>query len=198
MCNEIERMRNDLDVIQEAIGAKLPFGRKDVGLNLLLAAAGVLTAIIAWVVPKAMIQWSVLPILAAAIPMLMAMRKRSMDGSLQAARRREYRLDWLVCVVILAIVIPYLLWERHQGVSSRLTAAGACVLFSGMTCAVLGLTSPGRRCYWGSALPLIMWGFLIPGESLRQMAVGCGITCIFAGLLAAAIQAWQLRREERA
>lgn len=198
MGTEFERLRGDLNVIQQTVGVDHPLAWKDVTPHLLLVLAGGCMAVTAWLVPIAFVRLSALPVAAAAIPSLLALRKKPTDDARQFAHRREDRLAWRVTLVLLVVIVPYLLWERRLAISAQMTAGGAAVMFSGVVCAAIAVTSPHRRFYWGCAVPLVAWGLLMPSESLRQIAVSGGIACMFAGLFAAAIIAWHLRRWERA
>jgi hypothetical protein len=198
MGTELERLRDDLNVIQQTLGTDHPLTWKDVGSHLLLTLAGACMAVTAWLVPIGFVRLSALPVAAVAIPSLLALREKSSSDARQFAHRREDRLAWRVTIVLLVVIVPYLLWERRLAISAQMTAAGAAVMFTGVVCAAIAITSPHRRFYWGFAIPLVAWGLLLPGESLRQIAVSGGIACAFAGLFAAGIVARQLRRWERA
>lgn len=195
MSGDIERLRNDLEAMQQIVGPKLSLDRTDVRDNLLLVVGGALAAAAAWVVPFVMIRWSVLPVALAAIPSFYKARVARSESNAQAAQRREARVNVVSAALLLAVTVPYVVWQRHAGISAGIIAGGACVRFSGVGCALLAITSPARRYYWGYAFSLVLWGLAFPHESLRQIAASGGIACMLAGGLAAAIVAWQLRDE---
>ncbi len=198
MRTDVERLRGDLDTIEAAMGAGLPFTWKDVGLALLVVPAGAATAALAWGLPAEAVRWAVVPIVLAALPTVaIAMRKKSADG-VEAARRREWRFSWISSLVLVLVTIAYFEWERRRGVSPRGVAGGACMFFCGVALALVALTSRGKRPYWGAVPPLMVFGLLIPGATVREIAMYAGIACAVSGLLTAGIQTWQLRMQERA
>jgi hypothetical protein len=95
------------------------------------------------------------------------------------------------------VLVGFILWEVAMGMPQA--AVGSSVsFFPGLALAWFAVIDRTRRYYAGTALPLVVFGLVIPFCDPRQIRAGVGLMVIAIGLATAAIQTWQLRCEGRA
>jgi hypothetical protein len=193
---QFERIRDDVEAIREAAGLGLPFGWEDVWLSVALGPGGVILALAGAAAPLGYVPFFALPIVVLAMVAVVALRVRYRRGTGRSAmRRREYSLGIAGALLMGLLAAGYLGWARSAGISSQVVGSVA-VSFTGAMCAVLGLTSSGRRCMFPAAGALLAFGLVMPLCTPRQIVIGGGLAMAIAGLAGAAIQAWQLRAFE--
>jgi hypothetical protein len=191
---DLNRVRDDLATIKQAVGMELPFGRTDVRLNLMIFGAGVFASV--W---TALAPWGKL-VLVGLIPVaLVGIAYVTMDVRRSRRRttgspvyRRELKSGLIMAAVLFLLVKGYWMWGESMGVSARLAGATA-VFLAGVGLIPWGLSSRGQRPELGAAIALILYGVAIPFVSARGVVVGAGITLAICGLAMAAIQSYQLR-----
>jgi len=194
---EIGRIRGDLETIRQAAGLGLPFGWEDVWLSLAGVPCGLILSVAgAFIHPLSYVWLAALPVLGVVVfAASLRYRFRRSTGR-STARRLEYDLGLGAAMICSLLASVFLLWARRTG-APILMIGGAAVSMIGGLCAVLALTSPGRRYWLASAIVLIAFGLVLPFCSPRQVAVVAGASLAICGLATAAIQAGQLRRIER-
>jgi hypothetical protein len=194
---ELQRMREDLDTIQQAAGLALPFRWADVWQTLAMAPAGVLLAVWAYFGPADYLGIGLLPLLLLALVAGVRHLWKPRVSELDPGVRREKLFDTVSNLAVGAGLAGYFLWAKKFGLALGVVGAVACY-FLGITCFLLGLTAPARRVYFAGAVSLIPFGLMIPLCGNQQMvaAVG-GLAVLLAGLTAPAILAWQLRTSPR-
>ena len=87
---QIERLRQDIDTIQDAGGIELPFGREDLIIQAGLAVWGLVLAAWPWVLRPDMAGLWLLPLFLLIVAYGHLLRKYSRASGGSPARRREY------------------------------------------------------------------------------------------------------------
>ena len=190
---ELRRVRNDLEVMEQAAGLRLPFGWADVWLTLLVVPCGAFLSAWAAFAPGERRWLGVLPLLGLFLAIATRRTRQSGRG---AASRREYRFAAVSVLVLAAGMAALIVWEKTLGLPYR-AVRGAGLALAGVMLIPLALTSRARRSALAGAAALIPFGLVAPLCSPTQLAVVGGFATMLAGLLAAAIQAWQLRTDRR-
>jgi hypothetical protein len=95
--------------------------------------------------------------------------------------------------VIVGGLALYFIWVKQFGLVHGPPGIVA-VFFLGLICLLLGLTGRQRRACLAGAVALIPYALVAPlcGGQQQAIAIG-GLAVMLAGLMAAAIMAWQLR-----
>ncbi len=187
---ELARLRQDLEVIQEAAALDLPFGRRDVWLSLGMVPSGLVIVVWAAVGPWESVAFSLIPLLLLALTAggyQMAQYRR-------AASKRQQRHEWVAAGLVAAGFGLLLVWERGLGLPAR-PVRGAGFIFAGVLCLILALSSRQRRVALAATVALVPFGLVLPLCSPQQVAVAGGGAVALAGAVAAAVLALQLRAE---
>ncbi|MDR3633242.1 MAG: hypothetical protein P4L84_05350 [Isosphaeraceae bacterium] len=190
---EIKRIREDLETIREAAGMGLPFGWEDVWLNLALVPCGLILSTAGAFGPPESRMLMAMPGLGAVVAVVCLRYRFRRSTGRSPVRRREYDLALGAGLLYGVVAGVFLAWTKSSGLPTRMTG-GVATAMAGALCAVLAATSPGRRYWSAAALVLIAYGLVHPLCSPRQLVVAGGAAMAVSGLLAAAIQAGQLRR----
>jgi hypothetical protein len=215
--NELERVKKDLEVMQEAAGLELPFGWEDVWLYAVGAPAyGIWVILWALLLPggEAM---NLLKMMLACVPALPAigmyvfLRYKYRRGSGRSAiRRREYSSELIGMAIIALFLIPYGVFLLLMGCPKPFFL-GMMWFFLGMMVAVMAFPKPGRLHSLGGAIGMMACGVVIPLCSVKRSGtwtvrvlhisfdstvdsflISIGIVCIVGGLISAGIMAYQL------
>jgi len=196
---ELNRMKQDLSAMHQALGLEPVFGPEDVWAA--LAGAGVGVGLVLWgkfgvpihaffgaarlftVALLALLGWRV------------AVRHRRQKAN-HPARWREVRLSLKAFAIIVPILILFMLWSINHGVSRQ--SLGSTVLFAiGLVCSAIGICDRSRLYYLGFAVPLMVMGVAF-GVFPNTWQVGdllIGLYLAVSGGLTAGIMALQLRRQ---
>lgn len=190
--SSLDRVRKDLDAIRHVIGVDLPFGRADVVANLWLFPCGLLMAMWPWVLGWEYRKMALAPLLLALLGCLWCSYNAHRYRSIRPSAWREHKLGLLSALVMLACVMPYAQWERHVGVPRG--SVGAALMFSiGVGGLLMCVIDWRRRYYVGWAIPLMVFGVVLPLLTPAHVISAAGASMATAGFLTASIQAWQLR-----
>ena len=196
--NELERVKEDLEVIKEAAGLELPFGWDAVFVHtILFPVAAACCLVYRLISDKPSRFWAVVPfaIVLAVQGYLWFKYRRSTGRS--AVKRREWGFSFYSNIVIGAVAGFYLLWARHVGLNTVHTVAGI-ILMIGVTGILMASHMRGRLYYLGSSIPLILFGVsLLIWISPVVVVVNACITFFVGGLASGAIQMYQLKQIER-
>lgn len=220
MKQEFERVKNDIETIQNVIGLSptlahewILWMKRDIWLFLW------------WCLPGAMlIASSFLPIgevrkhfgytLAEWTGILIAVvmggiffatiRKTLANDGRPQSLIREYKRIWgldsagkLASVAFLVGCVLYVLWAWRFRISSAAFVSGICILAGSIYLVVAAVSR-----LWlllGVAVPILGYGVfavLVPGNRFAG-GIPLGITCIGIGLSSYLIQFWQIRKVER-
>jgi hypothetical protein len=190
---ELRRLRDDLDTMQQAAGMGLPFEWPDVWETLVLVPAGGFLAGWAFLAPA---DWSLLglvPLLLLALAAGARRAWRRLRSGTPPPARRERSLTMVSSLVIVGGLALYFVWVRTFGLVHGPPGIVA-IFFLGLICLCWGLTARQRRVCLAGAVSLIPYALVAPlcGSRQQSLAVG-GFAVVLAGLMAAAIMAWQLR-----
>jgi len=186
---DIRRLRQDLDVIEQAAGLRLPFGWPDVWLALALAGAGLLLSAWGAVAPAGQAAWGLVPVGLEALASLKRWLGQWRQG---VSTRRERIFETVSILAALGGLVVLIAWEKWLGLPSSVARGGAMFLL-GVVFIPVGLSAPGRRPALAVSVSLIPFGLALPLLSSEHRTVPGGFFVALAGLAGAAIMAWQLR-----
>ena len=191
--HEIDRVKEDIEVIKEAAGLELPFGWEDVWLNVYLIPVGVWLAI--WsVLPFELSRlWRILPVaVVAPVFVFLRIRYRQSTGR-SPVRRRQYSAVLAVPVLGL-MAFGYLVWVVRSGHDFGF-AVGGMWFFAGLVLTIFAFIERGRLYYLGWAIPMILCGVTISiWPTLNVLETNVGYVLVVASSITAVIQAHQLKR----
>ena len=215
--NELERVKKDLEVMQEAAGLELPFGWEDVWLYAVGAPAfGIWMILWALLLPggEAM---NLLKMTLACVPALactgiyVSLRYKYRRGSGRSAiRRREYSSELIGMAIVTLFLIPYGVFLLLMGCPKPFFF-GMMWFFLGIMVGRPAFSSRGRLYNLGGAIGMMVCGVVIPLCSVKRSGtwrvlvlhisfdntvdsflISIGIVCIVGGLISAGIMAYQL------
>src|SRR5579862_3425218 len=104
----LDRLRGDLEIVKQAAGLDLPFGKADVHTNLWVAACGVLTAVWPALAPLQIRGWIVVPLAVAVLGAAWSARRANLNRAAKPAPWREHRLGILAAGLVLPLVVAYM------------------------------------------------------------------------------------------
>jgi len=184
--NDIERIKADLDAIQQAAGLTPPFGREEIRANLVFAAAGAVALIWALLPTGLPAQWGAVPLILVCVGYVTWMRTKYRRSSGRSpTRRREYTAEIVGMFVVAALALVYRFWAERLGISTAIMG-GAMLFVLGMAMLVPVLRDRNRLPDLGVAVPLIACGLAIPLCPISPWVL-LGATFTICGLATAAI-----------
>jgi hypothetical protein len=218
---ELDRIKNDVETMQQALGLApamarewVPWLKRDLRLDLWWSLPGLILIASSWLPrhPKARYlglapdQWSgVLVILAVLGVMMFHIKKTTANDGRPQSLIREYRRFWGVdsqgVRIGAALALEFLLyfyWALHFRISTQAFIPGLFILV-GATYLVLTVISR----IWlllGWALPLLAYGLfavLLPDRHNTLREIPLGMMFIAIGGLSFILQAWQIRQIAR-
>jgi hypothetical protein len=195
--SDLDRVRRDLSTLREAAGIGLPFGIEVVRFWLIIAGAAALVAV-ALAFGTATHKLATLflfavvgaALLASVIVYLVRVTGRR---ATEPAPFREMRQITLMKIAVLPFVIAYFVWQGWLGVPAAQIASTAA-FFTGVITMLYAISAWPRRLAAGLAVPIMIYGGLIPVLSADQRMVFAALAVTCAGLLSASILSWQLGR----
>ena len=191
---ELERIKEDIEIIKEAAGLELPFGWEDVWLSIYLIPVGVWLAIWRFLPFQLSRLWRVLPVAVLGIVYVFLRIKYRRSTGRSPVRRRGYSVVLFLTPISGLCAFGYLVWVIRSG-RDFVSAVGGMCFFMGLMLLIFAFAERGRLFYLGWAIPVILFGIattIWPGLSILEMNVG--ILCVAASLSTAIIQAYQLKR----
>jgi hypothetical protein len=191
---ELERVKEDIEIIKEAAGLELPFGWEDVWLNVYLVPVGVWLAIWSFLPYQLSRLLRILPVavLAAVFVLLQIKYRRSTGRS--PVRKRLYSIGLLACPILGLCAFGYLVWAVRSG-HDFVFAVGGMWFVAGLILLIFAFAQPGRLSNLGWAIPMILCGITITiWPALNALETNVGVLLIIAGSATAAIQAYQIKR----
>jgi len=190
---ELDRVKEDIGIIKEAVGLELPYGWEDVWLNVYLIPVGVWLVI--WsILPYELSRlWRILPV-ALLAPVFVALRvKYRRSSGRSPVRRRQYSMGLLACPILGLCGFGYMVWVVRSG-HDFVFAVGGMWFFMGFMLAIFAFIER-RLHYLGWAIPMMAFGVIISvWPVLNVLDTSVGFCLITACPLTAAIQAYQLKR----
>lgn len=201
---EVNRMKQDLAVIHQALRFEPVFGWGDVwfsltqlGVGLGLAASGGLKMSVPGFPYAGRLIAAFIIILLFSIIALRLRRQKAKHP----ARWREARVGLISAAVIFPLLCLFLKWSLHQGLSFQ-SVSSAVVFVGGLAVLVIAICDRNRLHYLGVAIPMMILGPAFPAIVLNQHQINQHRIDLFIGLffasiggLSAGIMAWQLRRQ---
>ena len=191
---ELERIKEDIEIIKEASGLELPFGWEDVWLSIYLIPVGVWLAIWRFLPFQLLRLWRVLPVAVLGIVYVFLRIKYRRSTGRSPMRRRGYSVVLFLTPLCGLCAGGYFVWVVRSG-RDFVSAVGGMWFFMGLMLLIFAFAERGRLFYLGWAIPAILFGItttIWPGLNILETNVG--IVLIAAGSATATIQAYQLKR----
>ena len=193
---QLERLRQDIDTIQEAGGIELPFGREDLFIQAGLAVWGLVLAAWPWVLPPDKAKLWVLPAALLLVAYVHLRRKYRRASGRSPVRRREYTTALIAPIFVLPATVAYFAWAVWLGLPIW-TVAGAGMFFLGLMLAGWSMVDARRRSNLGAAIPLMAMGLVTPVVDDTWLTCALGLGVATAGLLTGLIMHHQLRQQDQ-
>jgi len=198
----VERVREDLEVMRQALGLRHPYEREHVWSCLALAAVGVVVAAITMgtnvaatpVIQGSIAHWSYIGLLV--VPAFLCMGVMA-----EIARRRrevaplfwrEWRQSSTLAAIAAPVYIGFTIWALKTGLSASTLTAGTLFVM-GFVSLLNGIADRTRRCTLGYAISTMAAGAVAPWARYESAGLLAGGWLILGGLSTAVILAWQLR-----
>lgn len=194
--NSLDRVRDDLAVMKQAVGFAVPFGREDVGFFVALSLTGLQFAVCHSLGASFLVSGipAALAFCAYLGWMLKTSRRRS---AIDPVRRREYRTTFVALLVILPAALLFREWSDRIGMT-KLQFGGAILVVIGSVLAYIGTAGPRhmiypRVYYLVGGLELVVFGLAVPFCTPRQATslLGLCLAVVFGSL------AWIMMRKLR-
>ena len=191
---EIERVKEDIEIIKEAGGLELPFGWEDVWINLYLIPVGIWLAIWSFLPFQLSRIWRILPVaILAPIFVLLRIKYRRTTGR-PPMRRRGYTVVLFLTPIIGLCAFGYLVWVIRSG-HDFVFAVGGMLFLGGLMLLIFAFAQIGQLFNLGWAIPMILCGITITiWPVLNVLETNVGVLLIIASSATAMIQAYQLKR----
>ena len=211
---ELDRLKNDLDTMQKAIGLTPSLGRewsrwlkRDSWLNAWWCLPGAML-IVASLAPldetKKVFglmasQWVGLAVAGTLLGMLYFWGKMMRSDVRPPAVVREYKrinlqASWFL-VGFVAQIAFYFIWGLQHGIDGKVVTAGLWIM-CGSSMLLLATITKGW-VYLGWAIPMLAFGFFHPWLEGRSGGLWLGVVFVVAALLCWLIQFWQFRIVEK-
>lgn len=193
--SQVDRMKQDLNAIQQALALEPVVDRLDIWILLVYTALGVVVSALA-AHGILLTQNRVLQLCFALIMGTLTIWytiRRYRQKCVKPGIWREARFGMVAFVVFVPAALLFKFWAKHQGLPE--TAIGSAVIFSfGLAYLALAIANRSRRYIVGFALPLIAIAFLFPAIiKLHLLSMSVGLFLAVSCSAMAGIIAWQLR-----
>jgi len=211
MKSELDRVKNDVETIQKAMGLAPSFGRdwiqwlkRDTWLYLWWCLPGLIlvgSALVPFDNTKrtfglAMAQWVGILVAAVMLGILVALhRKAAGSDGRPAGLVREYKRINAPGWAFLVPLALYFVWAKQYDIGGQPFMAGLWLLSGSL--AFLAAVSMKAWVFLGWAIPLGAFGLCQPLLPNRGSGVWLGLMFIAIALLCSVIQAWQVRGMEK-
>ena len=189
--DEIQRIKDDLATMRQAVTKDKPYERADVFPTLAYGVGGLIA------IP--MLQSGMNPrlcILLVLVPGLVWCCVRYFQVRNQRAVRPVLWAEYKWSLVVLTIILPALLgwmWWSEQFGASR-SAVGEAILFcAGIVTCLIGFIDPNRRAYLLSGISLTVFGVLLPTLDPKQIPFASCVFLAVIGFIGAAAIWWMTR-----
>jgi hypothetical protein len=198
----LDRVREDLAVMKQAIGYRLPFERGHIWVCLALAVVGIAVAALTAftriaaapvthgsVAHLTYIAALVVPVILVFAGMGLVARRRK---ALAPLLWRESRQSAVAAVLAVPLYVGFVIWAVWNGVAPG--ALTATTLFLAGLFSLMGaLFEPSRKYVLGWAIATILAGAYSPLGTYDNAGIIVGGWLFLGGLSSAGIMAWQLR-----
>ncbi len=202
---EVNRIKQDLATIDQALGLKLVFGREDIWVNItmlgvglgLAASGGLEISVPGFPIAGRIIAACIIFLHFSIISIWLRRQKNKLP-----ARWREARVGLIASALTVALLCPYMIWSMRQGLSYSSVSSGI-IFVGGLAVLAIAICDRNRLHYLGVAIPMIILAPAFPAVVLEQQRIDQHGVDLFIGLffasiggLSAGIMAWQLRRRK--
>jgi hypothetical protein len=199
----LDRVREDLAVMKQALGVRPPFEDGHVWVCLALAGVGIVVVALTLFTSIATLpvtQGSVAHLTYIALlvlPVLLVFAGVGMVANRQKALApllwREFRVSLFVAIIAVPLYIGFLIWAVWSGISPG--AITATTLFLTGLFSLMGALSESRHRYiLGWAIATLLAGACSPLGTYSSAGILVGGWLFLGGLLTAGLMAWQLRK----
>lgn len=195
MNKELEHLRHDIGVLEEATGLGLPFDERDARLVALGSFLGVPAAIWSFVGPThppvagIVLIVTLLGVVAASS---WAARSARMEQASEPLRWREHRFSIASFLFITLAALTYLAVGVWGGLSWEVVLPTA-VFLGGVATAVPAIADRRRAYLFGGFAPTLAYAAVLPFCDDRQLMLATALWIASACALSAALMFWQLR-----
>ncbi|MGO9115597.1 MAG: hypothetical protein ACLP9L_40840 [Thermoguttaceae bacterium] len=200
----VDRVREDLAVMRQALGKQLPYGPKQVRDSLILAVAGAVIAAITGLTGIAALPaepGSPRNLLYGALIVAPVLLLCAAGGATAYRRKAAHPLAWrdmrkglVTFVLVLPLFFGFLYWSAKNG-QPVATFINAGVIFSGLFWLFGAFCDERYRYYWGWGISTLLFGAIMPLGSYQTAGIFAGCWLLLGGLSTAGIMARQLRKE---
>ena len=192
---ELDRMKRDLEIINEASGLGLPpLGREDAQALGLLGAVGLAIAAWSWLAgglpPESIALLGTVVSLGGVLFYHFIYTRRGMRTP---ASDRGSRWSWRLGLLLGTLIGGFYVWAKFFGGLQGSAFAAVVFIFSGSLLVLLAWTDKWRLCFLGWAVPLLMFGAFVPLMPPTLFVTLLGATLGVGGLASAAIVHFQLK-----
>jgi len=200
----VDRVREDLAVMRQALAKQLPYGPKQVRDSLILALAGAaiaattgLTSIAALPAASGSPRNLLYVALIAAPGLLLVFAA----GATAYRQKSAHPLDWrearkglLLLLLAFPLIFGFLHWFARNGQPAA-TFVSAGVVFSGLFWLLGSFYDERYHHFWGWGISTLLFGAVMPLGGYHTAGIFAGCWLLLGGLSTAGIMAWQLRKE---
>jgi hypothetical protein len=199
---DLDRVREDLATMRQAIGLGLPFGSEGVWVSLALAGTGIaVAAVTAWTniatgsaTPGSAARWAYVALVV--VPALLVFGVMTVVARRRQARApllwRDARLSWVAAAVAVPLYLGFRAWAVKNSIPpGALTAA--TLFLAGLFLLTGALADRGRWYTLGWGVSTLLAGVCAPLATYASAGLVAGGWLLLGGLSTASIMAWQLR-----
>ena len=192
----VDRVREDLEAMKQAVGTELPFGTEDLKWGWFTALVFVPLAVWSLLGPGTYMSLAIVLSLLAVLPAELAFaRKHRQQRNRHPGRWRETRLKTLVELGSAPLVILIWVWAIANGAPVNMMV-GLVLAVGGGVLTFMGLFSRRRLAYVGLGITTIACGLAMPGATDQQVGLALALMFIVGSTASTAIAAWQVRDVE--
>lgn len=199
--SEVTRMKQDLDVIHQALGFESHLGWDDVVTAIAIGLIGSIIALssaFGITIPAyphliRNVGFTLVVVLGLWFTIRRYQHKRD-----RPSRWRETHKGLLIAIIFAPALLGFRWWAIHQGLSYA--AMASAVVFSiGVMFLIVAINDRKRLYYTGIAIPAMVIGIVYPRviEHARHGDLIPGLLIASMGVLTGGIMIWQIAREDR-
>jgi hypothetical protein len=200
--SNLDRVREDLAAMRQALGLRPPFEREYVWLSLSLGLVGIaIAALTAWTdisarpaTPGSTAHWAYIALIVTPVFLVLAVmsviaRRRKGEAPLAW---RDLRVSWVVAAIALPLYLGFISWAGRTGLSAAALTA-ATLFLAGLFSLMAAIPDRSRWYTLGWAVSTLLAGVCAPVASYENAGLVVGGWLFLGGFSTAAIMARQLR-----
>ncbi len=199
---KLERVREDLEVMRQAMGLRLPFEWEHVWACIAFAIVGVVIAAITSgtgisvkpAVPGSAFHLAYIGLLVVPVCLVLgvltwvARRRREVAPLFW----REHRQWWTVAAVIVPLYVGFTVWGVRNGLSAG-TLTAATFFLAGLFALAAAIPDRSKRYTLGFAVSTVLAGAVTPWVGYESAGLLVGGWLVLGGISTAIVMARQLR-----